>query len=203
MLIWGWKSRMKTLGEGRFYSPAAGADAPYKLVEARRWFTLFFIPLIPLKVLGTYVECQVTGATYDPKILDNPTNAEFTDQLSAGVREIVAAVSMADEQITDEERRLAIEIVGRYVEGYGPADFDADLARAATAPMEDRLTYLAGALNERGKEQLLTAAAIVMTADGSIDERDRAAVRDIGEKLAMSPAHVRGVIDTAASSIVT
>jgi hypothetical protein len=27
----------------------------YRRKEARRWFTLFFIPLIPLKVLGEFV----------------------------------------------------------------------------------------------------------------------------------------------------
>jgi len=95
MIIWGWRSRMKTLSEGMFFSPAAGRDVPYKLIEARRWFTLFFIPLIPLKVLGTYVECSQTGSTYDPKILNNPTNADFTDQLSAAVREVVVAVAQA------------------------------------------------------------------------------------------------------------
>jgi uncharacterized membrane protein YebE (DUF533 family) len=201
MLIWGWTARTKTLGEGVFYSPAAGQDAPYRLVEARRWFTFFFIPIIPLKVLGTFVECQVTQATYDPAILEGPTNADFMDQLTAGVREVVAAVAHADGTITAEERRLAIEIVGNYVAGYDDNAFEGDLARAADAPLDGRLAYLSGSLNEQGKERLLTAAAMLMTADGVIDDRDREAVRSIGEKLTMSPAHVRGVIDTAASSI--
>lgn len=201
LFIWGWKARMKTIGQGIFYSPAAGQDAPYRMVEARRWFTLFFIPLIPLKVLGTYVECQLTGATYDPAVLQGPTNADFMDQLTAGVREVVVAVARADDTITAEERRLAIEIIGNYVDGYDNSGLEGDLARAADAPLDDRLAYLAGTLNERGKEQLLTAAAMIMTADGVIGDRDREAVRSIGEKLTMSPAHVRGVIDTAASSI--
>jgi tellurite resistance protein len=201
LLIWGWRTRMKTLGTGTFFSPAAGADAPYRLVEARRWFTLFFIPVIPLKVLGTFVECQATKATYDQEILRRPTNADFMDQLTAGVREIVAAVAVADGSVTDEERRLAIQILGGFVPGYGESDFADDVARTASTSLDARLAYLAGSLNEHGKEQLLTAAATLMTADGTIDGRDREAVRSIGEKLAMSPAHVRGVIDTAASRI--
>jgi len=201
MIIWGWRSRMKTLSEGMFFSPAAGRDVPYKLIEARRWFTLFFIPLIPLKVLGTYVECSQTGSTYDPKILNNPTNADFTDQLSAAVREVVVAVAQADGQITAEEQRLAIETIGRTVPGYNSTDFEQDLARSVDATLDARLLYLSGSLNERGKEQLLTAAATIMTADGSIDERDRKAVQDIGGKLTMTQAHVKGVIATAESHL--
>ena len=202
MLIWGWRARRKTLSEGTFFSPAAGRDAPYRLVEARRWFTLFFIPIIPLKVLGVYVECQITKSTYDPMILEKPTNAELTDQLAAGVREVICAVVSADGAVSVEERRLAIEIVGAHVPGYNEATLDDDLARVGDAPLDDqRLAYLSSALNEQGKERLLTAAATVMSADGSIDDRDRDAVRSIGEKLGMSQAHIRGVIDTAASTI--
>lgn len=203
MLIWGWRSFNKTLSEGTFFSPAAGRDGPYRLVQARRWFTLFFIPIIPLKVLGTFVECQRTKALYDPRILENPTNVDLTDQLAGGVREAVCAVATADSTVTAEERRLAIEIVGHYVIGYDEATLDADLARVDDAPLDARLEYLSSALTGSGKEQVLTAAAKIMAADGSIDHRARDAVRSIGEKLGMSAAHIRGVIDTAASMIPT
>jgi tellurite resistance protein len=203
MLIWGWRTRLKKLGDGIFYSPAAGRDCSYRLVEARRWFTLFFIPLIPLKVLGTYVECQVTKTMYDPRILQRPTNSDFTAQLAAAVREVVVAVACADDVVTTEERQRAIETVGRNVPGYDERVLDGDLARADLAPLADRLAYLAGALDEHGKEQLLIAAANIMTADGSVDDRTRSAVRDIGERLGLSAAHVHGVIDMAISTIPT
>jgi hypothetical protein len=199
MLIFGWKVRRKTLSEGVFYSPAAGKDAPYRLIQARKWFSLFFIPLIPLSIVGTYVECQLTKATYDPGILDRPTTADFLVQLAAAVREVVAAVALADGQVSEAERRLAVEVVRGYVPGYDAGAFDADLARSANSPLDDRLAYLSGSLNEHGKEQVLTAAATMMSSDGVTDDRDRAVVTSIGEKLTMSPAHVRGVIETAAA----
>ncbi|MEM9132090.1 MAG: TerB family tellurite resistance protein [Actinomycetota bacterium] len=197
LLIWGFRARTKMLSEGVFYSPAAGGDAPYKLLEAKRWFTFFFIPLIPLNTLGTFVECQATKATYDPKILDNPTNAQFTDQLSLGLREVVAAVAAADGAISEAEERLAVAIVGRQIQGYDVAAFRADVAQAGVAPLDQRLVYLAGALNAQGKESLLGAAATIMASDGAIDERDRAEVERIGSLLTMSPAHVKGIIATA------
>ena len=180
LLIWGFRARTKTLGEGVFYSPAEGGDAPYKLLEAKRWFTFFFIPIIPLNVLGTFVECQATKSTYDPQILNNPTNAEFTDQLSLGLREVVAAVAAADGAISEAEERLAVGIVGRQIPSYDVAAFRADVAQAGASPLDQRLTYLAGALNEQGKESLLGAAATIMASDGTIDERDKAEVERIG-----------------------
>ena len=99
---------------------------------------------------------------------------------------------------------MALEVIRESLgAAYGSAELKADLehARSQSTSMDDRLGYLSGTLNEQAKEQLLGAAAHIMTADGSIDSRDRDAVKSIGEKLTMSPAHVRGVIDTAEESI--
>ena len=62
ILIWGWKSRLKTLSQGTFHCPHCQADRQYDQRQARRWFTIFWIPLIPLKVLGTFVECTTSSA---------------------------------------------------------------------------------------------------------------------------------------------
>ena len=57
MIIWGWRVRKKTIGTGVFFCPGEGGDRNYEHKQARRWFTIFFIPLIPLKELGDFVEC--------------------------------------------------------------------------------------------------------------------------------------------------
>lgn len=201
LLIWGWRTRLKTLGEGVFFSPAAGGDAPYRLVEARRWFTLFFIPIIPLKVLGTFVECAQTGATYDPSVLDNPTNEALLEQLGAALRESIALVLAFGPPVTDAQRQAAVAAMREYEPGYTEADLDHDITVVAHAPIDQRLLHLSGALDVSGKERLLGAAASVMVAGGEVDGVRVEAVRGIGEKLGMTGVHVRGVIDAAASSI--
>jgi hypothetical protein len=200
LLIWGWKTRLKTLGEGTFFSPAAGGDGPYRLVEARRWFTVFFIPLIPLKVLGTFVECQQTGATYDPSVLDNPTNEALLEQLAAAVRETIALVLAFGSPVTDAQREAAVRLAGEYAPGYSAADLEHDISVVAHAPIDQRLSHLADALDVSGKERLLNASASVMVAGGSVDDVRVEAVRGIGEKLGMTPLHIRGVIDSARST---
>ncbi len=71
-IIWGTRGVTTSKGSGRFVCPACGADRSYTLKQVRRFFTLYFIPLIPLGILGTYVECQTCGGTFKPTVLDRP-----------------------------------------------------------------------------------------------------------------------------------
>lgn len=71
MIIWGWKVRFKRLGGGTFQCPVCNGPRSYEHVEARNWFTVFFIPLIPLKRKGEYVRCQTCQVTLDPVVLQS------------------------------------------------------------------------------------------------------------------------------------
>lgn len=74
--IVGMKSRRKTIESGRFRCPNEGADRPFLHEQTRRWFTAFFVPLIPLDKQGEWVRCQSCGATYAPDVLGrHPTRA--------------------------------------------------------------------------------------------------------------------------------
>ena len=68
-IIWGTKGITTTKGSGRFGCPACVGDRGYTLKQVRRFFTLYFIPLIPLKIVGTYVECHGCGGTFDDSVL--------------------------------------------------------------------------------------------------------------------------------------
>lgn len=69
LLIMGMNARLKVLTEGFFACPNEGGQRPYRHIAARRWFTLFWIPVIPLGRLGEYVECGSCGARYDVAVL--------------------------------------------------------------------------------------------------------------------------------------
>lgn len=200
IVVWGWRTRRKTLGEGTFFSPATGQDGPYRLVELRRWFTLFWIPVIPLKRIGTFVECIATKTLYDEKILANPTNADLVTHLTAAAREVIAAVATADGAVTAQQRRVALEVVGAYADGYDKDTLREDVGRVPTVDLSARLAFVADSLNEQGKERLLTGAARVLVADGTPGERGREIVDQVGRELGMSAAHVRGVVDSAVNA---
>lgn len=202
-LVWGWRTRRKALSTGTFFSPATGADGPYRLVEVRRWFTLFWIPVIPLKVVGTYVECAVTKKLYERGVLDNPTSADLTEQLTAGARDLIAAVASADGAVTAAQRTVALEVVGSRAAGYDKDTLRADVGRVTSEEVSERMAFLAGSLTEQGKENLVADACRVLMADGAPGEKGREVIERAGRDLGMSAAHVRGVIDTAVNADAT
>jgi hypothetical protein len=71
-IIWGTKGITTSKGSGRFGCPACGGERGYIHKQVRRFFTLYFIPLIPLQIVGTYVECQGCGGTFNDTVLDRP-----------------------------------------------------------------------------------------------------------------------------------
>lgn len=69
MIIFGSRARHITIGEGQFYCPQCNTKRDYLHKKAKRYFTLYFIPLIPLDELGEYVECQTCKVTFKPEVL--------------------------------------------------------------------------------------------------------------------------------------
>jgi len=126
---------------------------------------------------------------------------QVAQQLAAAIREIVALVVGADNRVTPEERRFALEIVGAFAPGYGQDDLRGDLTRSAAAPLDERLQYLGACLSAAGKEGLLRAAARVMTADGAVDPRERLAVEAVGDALGLATQQVAVLIDVAVDEI--
>ena len=194
MILMGCTPRRKVLGTGMFYSPEAGCDAPYELVETRRWLVMGFMALVPIGTPTLQVECQETGAVYDPEVLEALTDAEVCELMETSIRASVAAIALADDVVSGAERATAIAVVNEFVEGYDVVDFESDLEDVGIVPLEDLLAALSTALNEHGRERLLSCAARVMAASGPASERTVKEAYAIGRALGMSDAHIDGVV---------
>lgn len=70
MIIWGWTTREKRLGDGDFFCPQCGKEREYDHKALKRYFTLYFIPLIPLETVLEYVQCDRCGGQFEPEVLD-------------------------------------------------------------------------------------------------------------------------------------
>lgn len=195
MIIFGFRGRTKRLDQGHFHCPSEGGDREYALMQARRWFTLFFIPLIPLNVLGEFVECQSCAASYDPRVLEMPTTAQVEDRLTTSLRHVVVAMLRADDVVEDAERTAALEVMQRFARRqYGPQDLDEDLATLEVAGLDDELAHLGGMLAPQGQEAVVRACLTLAAADGHVDEREFAVVQQAARGIGMSPAHLRGIV---------
>ncbi len=199
LVIFGTRGRSHTIGSGQFYCPREGGDRSYEHKEARRYFTLFFLPIIPLDRLGDYIECTSCKSTYYTNVLEAPTGATIQDVMTQAIRHVAVALTVADGHVDAAERRVATDVVRQFANvEYGEADFDDDLNNLNPAHLVDNLEELGGILNDHGKEAVLSASMRLAASDGSIDPTEIAVVEQIGEALSMTPAHVRGVIETAA-----
>ena len=70
MIIFGARGVTYTQAKGTFYCPGCDREGvEYKHQRSRRFVTLYYVPLIPLKSLGEYIECQVCQSTYQLGVL--------------------------------------------------------------------------------------------------------------------------------------
>jgi len=68
----------RTIGQGGVPLPAvAAATASYRHRSGRRFFTVFFIPLIPLNKVGEHIQCTTCRARYHVDVLSLPTAAQM------------------------------------------------------------------------------------------------------------------------------
>ncbi|WP_372368139.1 DUF1570 domain-containing protein [Candidatus Uabimicrobium sp. HlEnr_7] len=69
MIIYGTKCIEKTIKKGLFLCPTCCKDQKYSLVGVHKYFTLYFIPIIPLGKISSHVKCGHCCVTFDRKVL--------------------------------------------------------------------------------------------------------------------------------------
>jgi hypothetical protein len=197
LLIWGFKVRFRTLLQGVFFCPSCGGDRQYERKQGRRWFTFFFIPVIPLNNLGEeFVECTTCRQAYKPSVLQMPTTATLSDDLTLATREAVVWLLRSVALVDPASLRVALEVLSTAANRpWGEHELQHDMASLEVSGLPARLQSLAGVLNEHGRESFLSSCVRVAAAGGGpINEGQRALLDSIAASLGMTPAHARGVI---------
>lgn len=186
-------------GTGRFACPQCGGDRAYEHRVGRRFFTLFFLPVIPLDKVGEVVRCQACRTRFDPAVLRRPTNTELAGALSAGARAATAVMLHAGGG-SEAAVHAAVEVV----RAMGTPEFDAphvhaDLSRPVDSSAEP-LRTVAAHLAPEARERVLAGAVRVGLADGPLAQPERDALAWIGGNLGMTPAHTHGVVSMIESA---
>ncbi len=192
---------------GQFYCPDCDSERTYKHRKVRRFFTLYFIPLIPLDLLGEYIECQTCTSTYKPSILEfDPKGSAKREEAEfrQAMRRVLVLMMLADGVVEDSEIEAIQSILGklesRTVER---AEIEAELAKAKSSS-EDLAHYcktMAGSLNDAGREMVVRAALLVATADGKFDDSERDALAKVATALNLSRAHFAGIVTEVLSEV--
>ena len=195
LFVFGWRPRSKTVDTGVFHCPREGGDRGYEFKESRRWFTLFFVPVIPLNELGDYVECASCKSTFYPSVLQERTTGQIQDITTIAIRHVAVAMLHADGGVDPREREAALTVVQRFASTpYGEHDLEADLGALAASDLTDHLEELGSILSPDGRENVLTSAVYLAGSDGHIDPEEMEVARRVGRALTMSSAHIEGTV---------
>jgi hypothetical protein len=194
LLIWGLRVFYRTTGQGVFHCRRCGGDRQYRLRSGRRFFTLFFIPIIPLNKVGEHVQCLACKTRYHTNALAAPTAEQMQAALPAGMRAAASVVLRAGDPGNLLARRKAVEaITGAGAQGYDEAALDRDLAQ----PFE----FVTPALNQVGqqlavqaKEWFLAEVVRIGMTDGPLSDSERQAAQGVAADLGMTQAQAYGVI---------
>jgi uncharacterized tellurite resistance protein B-like protein len=196
LLIFGLSVFFRTVGQGDFHCPGCGGDRHYRQRIARRWFTLFFVPVIPLNRVGEVVECTTCRTRYNLDVLRLPTAREMSAALPAAMRASAAAVLGAGDPSASAARARAVEAVC----GYGMTDYDdallAEDLEEAPDVFGDVIAQAGAQLTTEAREWFLAQVVRIALADGAIGTGERQALHTVAGRLGMTPAHTVGVIST-------
>lgn len=202
LLIWGFKVRFKLGEQVVFFCPACGGDRQGHRGTARRWFTFFWIPIIPLKVVGEFVQCDICQARYEPSVLERPTTAALSEVLANAVRVVTVMVVGTGESTQPDMRVAAVRDIKVVVPDYDEATLSSDLAAVDPSWAEQYVGPLAAGLEVAGKERFVADLTRVALAGGTVADDQRRLLDTVGRGLGLTPAHLTGIIQSvvAASS---
>ncbi len=204
LIIFGTRGVTYSADKGDFDCPICNGHSPYNHKRVRRFFTLYFIPVIPLDLLGEYVECGGCAGTFKPEVLELTAGAggeqgDFEAEFHHAMKRVMVLMMLADGVIEMSEIQSIQEIYERLA---GKQLTEADIRTEAAIAQEeglnvhDYLGRLLGSLNDAGKEMVVKAAYMVAAADGDIPEEEMQLLRDVGKALEMTDAHFNGVLQS-------
>ena len=200
MIIFGTRGIKSTMDQGDFNCPQCEAIRPYKHKKVTNFFTLYFIPIIPLGRVGDYVECQSCKCTFVERVLDygkqNQDSDAFLSEYEKAINHCMVMMMLADGQIDEQEMLTVQTIINKYSHNDITLDELEEFTRIVQEKNEDISTYLSKvtpSLNEHGKEIIIKCAIAVAGSDGHIDDSEIKLINEMAQIMQMSSSHLKGI----------
>jgi hypothetical protein len=200
VIIFGVRGRIGALGTGQFYCPRCHGDRQYTRKGVRRWFTLFFVPIIPLGATqGARVCCDTCGGAFSDEVLSLPRVTAFRSVYRHAFRQCAVAVLLAGDATSAVARASAVAGINALGGDDDRVDDDAldrDLVDADPEQLAVAANPVANRLEPRQAERFFGGCAQIALSDGPLTDRERRALGILGESLHLTEAHQLGVIET-------
>ena len=198
MIFAGFEDIPKTRSQGSFFCPQCLVSCDYKEQISKLFFTINFVPIFPFSTEGSFVECQVCRATYEPEILNaEKEGTEFTPHVKRMVSEILKIVSVVDGRLDDREvveiELLSSELLLEQPDKTLKMRIAERISTPAVLPVLNMLRRSRGCLNTVGKEKILIAAIRVAMADETLHDQEIAVIFRIGKALGINRLEVQRI----------
>ncbi|BCU76431.1 hypothetical protein [Luteolibacter sp. LG18] len=199
MIIFGTRGVTTTHEKGVFHCPSCGPGSGFRWRRVRRFFTLYFIPVIPLDLVGEFIECNQCKRTYDLRVLEyNPASEAL--KLEGEFHKTLRQVMLASIPATLRLDRPALVRLMELHESLGHPGVDigrwerdaADFASSGGS-LFTSLKELGGAVSDHGRETLVEAG---YAAAASFNHLESAHLGDLAGALGMTPSHYHGLMKT-------
>jgi len=195
MIIWGTTTLKSTAGQGVFHCPTCSTQQGYRVVKASGFFTLYFIPLIPLGERGRYVECNACGGTYAEAILSYDPVREQAEAEAAALRLLVGYMIINGRTGSQDVfacQRACSEVFDRDI----PSDLiKTEIQHGQAAPsLSDFIKTTGATFHIEGRLVVLKAAKKIAEADGRYTTEDRESLKQFGKLIGFEAAHIDQVM---------
>jgi hypothetical protein len=199
VIIFGVRGRLSTLEGGQFYCPRCRGDRAYARRGVRRWFTLFFVPILPISATtGTRICCDTCKGAFNDDVLSLPTADAFRDLHARAFRQCAVVILKSGDATSALARSAALAAINGPDGGGGELDdagLDRDLLHVDPAQLAVYASPVANRLGPREAERFFGACAQVALSDGPLSADERHALGVLGESFNLSEAHQLGVIE--------
>jgi uncharacterized tellurite resistance protein B-like protein len=200
MLVLGTECVAKPFDRGTFFCPFCLTEAPYKLNKVRLFFTIYYVPVMPLREEGTHVECARCLETFEASVLERPSESDqFPPIFKRTMVRMLAIMATVDGTVHPDERLVISQLYEKlFGVGLGARELDAlledsdfDLHGAGIASF---LRASRPLLNTSGREKILIAALQVASADKQILGCEENFLWTLGHSLGLNDVHIRDVV---------
>ena len=205
-IVFGTRGITTTKEKGEFHCPQCGNSQAYRWRNVNNFFTLYFIPLIPLGKAGEYVECGNCRSTFVPRVLEYTPelpNTDFKALYEQAIRHAMVLMMLADGEIDENEMTMVQEIINKFSKNQiDKAELEAyvDVVMRENEDISTYLKKITPSLNEHGKEMIMRCAIAVAGSDGHIDETEKELMSKMAKVMEMSPSHVQGILSDIAQN---
>ena len=197
MIIYGTTGRNVDVGGGQFHCPTCGMDSTYKHCEVKRYFTLYFIPLIPMGSAGEFVECIGCGGSWSPEILTYDPEAAHEETVAV-VRRLAALFLLDVRRCNSTTLKALQEHVSDALDyDVEREDIARDVKQAQRAEPDTKQFFKkqSSELSDDGKLLVTALLKKILEAEGPMSDAEANRIIELGKAMGVRAKHVRQAIE--------